>query len=150
MNALNGVQISEGQLGIDHFNIGQGIYMVGHVDHVVVFKTAHDMGDGIRLANVGEKLVTQSLALARTATVRQCRQIPWWSQYLFRLDQLSQLVLAGSGTGTTPALGSMVQNGKFSASIPALVSALIELIFQRWQPTIPHLNPMLFPMAYGH
>ena len=30
----------------------------------------------------------------------------------------------GSGTGTTPTLGSMVQNGKFSASILAPVSAL--------------------------
>ena len=26
----------------------------------------------------------------------------------------------GSGTGTTPVFGSIVQNGKFAASIPAL------------------------------
>ena len=39
----------------------------------------------------------------------------------------------GSGTGTTPVLGSMVQNGKLAASMPALVNALKALIYLRWK-----------------
>ena len=47
--------------------------------------------------------------------------------------------------GTTPELGSMVQNGKFSAAIPAFVSALNSVDFPTFgSPTIPHLNPMIY------
>jgi len=35
------------------------------MDHVIVLETAHDMGDGVSLADVGEKFVAQPLALAR-------------------------------------------------------------------------------------
>ena len=49
----------------------------------------------------------------------------------------------GSGIGTTPVLGSIVQNGKFAASIPALVSALNRVDLPTFgRPTIPHLNPI--------
>ncbi|MNV95439.1 hypothetical protein D3C71_1903300 [compost metagenome] len=49
-----------------------------------------------------------------------------------------------SGIGTTPVLGSMVQNGKLAASIPALVNALNRVDLPTLgRPTIPHLNPML-------
>ena len=50
----------------------------------------------------------------------------------------------GSGTGTIPVLGSIVQNGKFSAAIPALVSALNKVDLPTLgRPTIPHLKPIL-------
>ncbi|GAC38037.1 hypothetical protein GPSY_2417 [Paraglaciecola psychrophila 170] len=50
-----------------------------------------------------------------------------------------------SGTGTTPVLGSIVQNGKFAASIPALVNALKSVDFPTLgKPTMPHLKPILF------
>jgi len=35
--------------------------------HVLVIKAAHDLQRGVHLANVGEELVAQSFALARTA-----------------------------------------------------------------------------------
>ena len=48
-----------------------------------------------------------------------------------------------SGTGTMPVLGSMVQNGKFSAAIAALVSALKSVDLPTFgRPTIPQLKPM--------
>ena len=48
-----------------------------------------------------------------------------------------------SGTGTTPVLGSIVQNGKLAASIPAFVSALNKVDLPTLgKPTMPHLNPM--------
>jgi hypothetical protein len=52
----------------------------------------------------------------------------------------------GSGTGTTPVFGSIVQNGKFAASIPALVNALKSVDLPTLgKPTIPHLKPILLP-----
>ena len=45
--------------------------------------------------------------------------------------------------GTTPVFGSMVQNGKLAASMPALVSALNRVDLPTLgRPTIPHLKPM--------
>lgn len=49
----------------------------------------------------------------------------------------------GSGTGTTPTFGSIVQNGKFAAAMPALVSALKRVDLPTFgRPTMPHLMPM--------
>ena len=54
----------------------------------------------------------------------------------------------GSGIGTTPALGSIVQKGKFCASIPAFVNALKSVDLPTLgNPTMPHLKPMLSPLA---
>src|SRR5690348_6897839 len=51
----------------------------------------------------------------------------------------------GSGTGTTPIFGSIVQNGKFAAAIPALVSALKSVDLPTFgRPTMPHLMPISF------
>ena len=48
-----------------------------------------------------------------------------------------------SGTGTMPVFGSMVQNGKFSAAIAALVKALKSVDLPTFgRPTIPQLKPM--------
>jgi hypothetical protein len=50
----------------------------------------------------------------------------------------------GSGTGTTPTFGSIVQNGKLAAAMPALVSALNRVDLPTLgRPTMPHLMPML-------
>ena len=49
----------------------------------------------------------------------------------------------GSGIGTMPLFGSMVQKGKFSAAIPDLVSALNRVDLPTLgKPTMPQLNPM--------
>ncbi len=49
----------------------------------------------------------------------------------------------GSGTGTTPMFGSIVQNGKFAAAMPALVSALKSVDLPTFgKPTMPHLIPI--------
>src|SRR5690554_1810768 len=54
----------------------------------------------------------------------------------------------GSGMGTIPLFGSMVQNGKFSALMPALVSALNRVDLPTLgSPTIPQLNPILVSSA---
>jgi hypothetical protein len=46
-----------------------------------------------------------------------------------------------SGTGTIPWFGSIVQKGKFSASMPAAVKALNKVDLPTFgNPTIPHFR----------
>jgi hypothetical protein len=45
---------------------------------------------------------------------------------------------------TTPAFGSIVQNGKFSAPMPALVNALNKVYLPTLgNPTMPQLKPIV-------
>ena len=54
-----------------------------------------------------------------------------------------------SGTGTTPTFGSIVQKGKFCASIPAAVKALNRVDLPTLgSPTIPHLR-LIFLFLMG-
>jgi hypothetical protein len=50
---------------------------------------------------------------------------------------------------TIPRLGSIVQNGKFSAGIDDFVIALNKVDLPTLgNPKIPHLNPILFGMKF--
>src|SRR6187399_610920 len=55
-----------------------------------------------------------------------------------------------SGTGTTPTLGSMVQNGKFCACAFALESALNKVLLPTFgKPTTPSEKPMAVGEAFS-
>ena len=55
-----------------------------------------------------------------------------------------------SGMVTVPSLGSMVQNGKFSAAIPFLVSALNKVDLPTLgKPTMPQLIAMVYSSKNG-
>ena len=60
------LQIGENELCVDRVDVIVGIDMAVHMDDVVVFERSHDLADCIRLANVREELVAQSLAFARS------------------------------------------------------------------------------------
>ena len=60
---LHGPKIGQRQLGVDHLDIGGRIDLSCDVDHVRVLVASDHVGDGIGLPDMGEKLVTQSLAL---------------------------------------------------------------------------------------
>ena len=59
---FHGFQICQRQFGVDHLDIRKGVDAARHVNHVVVLETAHHMTDGVGLADVGQKLVPQTLA----------------------------------------------------------------------------------------
>ncbi|EGH00209.1 hypothetical protein imdm_1532 [gamma proteobacterium IMCC2047] len=60
------------------------------------------------------------------------------------LTMAASLSWRGSGTGTMPEFGSMVQKGKFSAPMRASVSALNSVDLPTLgRPTMPHLKPMV-------
>src|SRR5690606_21254044 len=58
------VEVPELQFCVDNLLVGHRVDTSVDVDHVVVFKAAHDMHDGVDLANVGQKLVSEAFALA--------------------------------------------------------------------------------------
>ena len=60
---LDGVEIGKHELRLDHLDVRLGIHLVRHVDHVRVFEAAHHVRDGVHLADVGQELVPQPLAL---------------------------------------------------------------------------------------
>jgi len=46
------IQVRQRQLGIDGFDITNGVYFAVHVDHVIVNKAAYHVGDGIDLTDI--------------------------------------------------------------------------------------------------
>ena len=64
---LQAVQVGEHQLGLDRLDVGDRIDAALDMGHVVVLEAAHHMGDGVDLADVGEELVAEALALRGAA-----------------------------------------------------------------------------------
>ena len=60
---LDGLQVGEDQLGVDGLHVRARIHLAVDVDDVGVIEHADHLGDGLRLADVGEELVAQPFAL---------------------------------------------------------------------------------------
>ena len=59
------LEVGQHELGVDDADVAQRVDRTGDMRDVVVFKTAHDMGDRMGLADVGQELVAEALALRR-------------------------------------------------------------------------------------
>jgi hypothetical protein len=108
---FHGAQVGQRQFGLDHFDVVQRADLAGHVDHVVIFEAAHHVDDGVGFADVRQELVAQAFALEAPATRPAMSTNSTMAAGCARLDDLGQRGQRGSGTSTTPTLGSMVQNG---------------------------------------
>jgi hypothetical protein len=62
---LHRAEIGQHQFRRDHLNVAHRINRPGNVMDVVVLETAHDLDDRVHLADMGQELVAQPLALAR-------------------------------------------------------------------------------------
>ncbi len=62
---VDGVEVFEAELGVDRPHVGNRIDPAFHVNDVVVLEAAHDVGDGVRLADVGQKLISEPFPLGR-------------------------------------------------------------------------------------
>ena len=60
-------EIGQHQLGLDRLDIGDRIDAALDMRDVGILKAAHDMGDGIDLADIGEELVAEPLAFRSAA-----------------------------------------------------------------------------------
>ena len=63
----DGLQIRQGQFGVDRVDIAKRIDAPLDVDNVPAAKAAHDVQNGIHLANVGEELIAKPFAGACAA-----------------------------------------------------------------------------------
>jgi hypothetical protein len=79
---------------------------------VGILETAHHMGDGVDLADVGEELIAEAFALGGAANQagdvdegEPCRDD------LREAAMRASLSRRGSGTPTSPTFGSIVQKG---------------------------------------
>ena len=61
---FNTFHIGQHELCVDGIGICNGINVVRDMHHITIFKTADHMGNGIGLADIGQKLIAQPLALA--------------------------------------------------------------------------------------
>jgi hypothetical protein len=91
--ALDGIEIGERQLGVDHFDVIERLDAARDVHDVVVFETAHDVRDRIRLANVREELVAKPFALGRAGhQSRDIDELDRRRQDLRRIDDTREHV----------------------------------------------------------
>ena len=64
---LEAFEVGQHQLGLDRVDVGQRIDAALDMGDVVVLEAAHDMGDRVAFADIGEELVAEPLALRRAA-----------------------------------------------------------------------------------
>jgi hypothetical protein len=62
---LHRLEVGEHQLGVDHLDVAHRIDRAGDVVDVLVVEAADHLDDGVDLADVGQELVAEALALAR-------------------------------------------------------------------------------------
>ena len=88
------------------------IDLAGDVHDVGVLEAAHDMRDRVGLADVREELVAEALALRRARDeARDVDELDDAGMIFCGLTMSASASRRGSGTGTTPTFGSIVQNG---------------------------------------
>jgi len=69
---LHHLKVGEDQLVVDGFNIGNGVHGLGlghvlhHMDDVVIVKAAHNVHNGVALADMAKELVAKACALTCT------------------------------------------------------------------------------------
>ena len=91
-------QIGQRQFGVDGLDIGDRIDLSRDVHDIGVFETAHHMGDGVGLANVGQELVAQSFAFGRSGhQPGDIHELDDRRNDFLRLDDLGQLLQARIG-----------------------------------------------------
>ena len=60
---LQRAHVGQDELGLDGFHVALRVHLAGHVHDVGVAEEAHDLADGVGLADVCEELVAQAFAL---------------------------------------------------------------------------------------
>ena len=58
------LHVGENQFEVNRLDIARRIDRAVHMDDIIILKAAHNMHDGVALADMGEELVAQALAVA--------------------------------------------------------------------------------------
>ena len=93
-------KVGQDQLGLDSFHVALRVHLAGDVHHVRIAEEAHDLADGVRLADVREELVAQALALAGSShKARDVHELDGCRHDARRVVDLSQAVQTRVGHG---------------------------------------------------
>ena len=88
---LDGLQVGQDQLGLDRAEVGLRVHLAVDVGDVLVAEDARDLADRRGLADVGEELVAQSLALRGAADdAGDVHELHGRGQDLGRAEELGQ------------------------------------------------------------
>ena len=68
--ALDHFHVRHDELEVDDLNVARGVRAALDVDDVLIIEAAHNVDDGVRVADVGQELVAQALALGRRPCTR--------------------------------------------------------------------------------
>ncbi len=117
--AFAGIKVRQRQFGVDNVNIFRRVHFPRDVNNIIVFKAANHMADGFGFTDVGQKLVAKTFTFGRAFTRPA---ISTNSMVVGRmrcgLTISASLSRRGSGIGTTPVFGSMVQKGSWPLQYP--------------------------------
>ena len=111
---LGRLQVGEHELGVDGFDVRKGLDLAFDVGDVVGvgLEASDDVEDGVDLADVGEELVAQPSPSEAPRTMPAMSTRRSEAGTTFCVGMCSVMASSrGSGTATTPTLGSMVQKG---------------------------------------
>ena len=88
-------KVAQDELGVDGLDVAHRVDAALDVDDVRAVKAAHDVHDGVALADVSEELVAQALALRRALhKARDVHEFHDGRGFLVRVPDLGQLVEA--------------------------------------------------------
>ncbi|MCS5873293.1 hypothetical protein LN650_12505 [Klebsiella pneumoniae subsp. pneumoniae] len=107
--------------GVVNVDIFRRVHVPRDVNNVIVFKTANHMADGFGFYGCWSKLVARepSPLDAPFTEARDIHELHGGWQDALRFDDFSRACPdAGSGIGTTPVFGSMVQKGSWPLQYP--------------------------------
>ena len=111
--ALGGVEVGEQQLGLDRLDVRRRVDRALGVDDVLVGVGADDVQQRVALADVGQELVAEALALGRAGDeagdVVELDRVP--DDVGGARRSSATCSIRSSLTGTTATLGSIVVNG---------------------------------------
>ena len=91
--AFHRVDVGQAQFRVDDLDIPHGVDAPFDVGNVVVGKAAHHLGDGVRVADMAEKLVAQAFAFRRAFDkARNVDEMHNGRRNLFAVEHLRQHV----------------------------------------------------------
>ena len=100
------LKVGQDQLQVDGLDVACRVNRAVHMDDVVVVKAAHNMDNGVDLADMGQELVAEAFALGRaTHQAGDVHELHHGRRGLFGVIELGQRLQAGIGHGDHADVG---------------------------------------------
>jgi len=109
---VDGLQVGQGEFGVDHLDVGDRVDPAGDVHDVLVLEAADDVGDRVALPDVGKELVAEPSALAGAGDqAGDVDELHVAGITFSGLAMAASAVSRGSGTSTMPTFARWCRRG---------------------------------------